>query len=70
MSFKSLLTAGPLTGILTFIATVVSLFNMDTLASFLRDPQTAQTVVTVVAGIMSIVSGVLAGIQRKPAVSE
>lgn len=67
---KSLLTAGPITGILTFIATVLSLFNLDTLATFLRDPETAQTVVTVAAGIMSIVSGVLTGIQRKPVQAE
>lgn len=58
-------TAGTVTAILSVLAIFAGAFGKSALATFLGDPSTAQTVLTIVGGVGTVVAGVLEGVSAK-----
>jgi hypothetical protein len=59
------ITAGTVTAVLSVAAIIAGAFGKSALATFLNDPATGQTVLTLAGAIGTLISGVLSGI--KPA---
>ena len=61
------LTAGTITAGLSVAAILAGAFGYSALQTFLSDPSTAQTVLTVAGAVGTLVAGVLQGIQKPAA---
>jgi hypothetical protein len=55
-------TKGTVTAVLSVIAIIVGAFGKSGLETFLNDPDTAQTVLTVTGAVGTLVAGILNGI--------
>lgn len=62
MNFKSMLTPGTITGILSFIGAITVALGKPALGAFLSDPTTAATLTGVISGAMALVAGAMTGV--------
>lgn len=56
-------TAGNISALLSVMAIIVGAFGKNALSTFLNDPSTTQTVMTIIGAIGTLVAGVLPGIK-------
>jgi uncharacterized membrane protein len=58
------LTPGTVTAFLSIAAIIAGAFGKGALETFLNDPSTAQTVLTLIGSIGTLVAGILAGVKK------
>lgn len=58
------LTSGNVTALLAVAAIIAGAFGKSALASFLNNPETGQTVLTVLGSVMTLVAGAMQGIKK------
>lgn len=56
-------TAGNVTAVLSVLAIIVGAFGKNALANFLNDPSTAQSIMSVIGAVGTLIAGVLPGVK-------
>lgn len=65
-TIKNYVTPGTISAVLAFVAIIAGAFGQESLKAFLNDPSTAQTILSVVGGVLALVAGVAKGVEKKP----
>lgn len=63
-TIKSYMTAGTITAVLAFLAIIAGAFGQEGLKTFLADPTTAETILSLVGAVLALVAGVLKGVGK------
>jgi hypothetical protein len=59
------LTKGNITAALSVLAIAAGAFGKSALATFLTDPSTTQTILTLIGSVGTLVAGAMQGVQQK-----
>ena len=62
----NLVTPGTVAGVIGLLAALAAAFGKESLAAFLADPATAQSILAIISGVLSLVAGYSRGVAPAP----